>query len=48
MLDGIREAKEAGLAIKINKVALKKTNQDELNKFIQWCGDEGFDLTLLR
>ena len=47
VLDGIREAKEAGLAIKINKVALKKTNQDELNKFIQWCGDEGFDLTFI-
>jgi cyclic pyranopterin phosphate synthase len=47
VLDGIREAKKAGLAIKINKVALKKTNQDELNKFIQWCGDEGFDLTFI-
>ena len=47
MLDGIQAAKEAGLAIKINKVALKKTNQDELNKFIQWCGDEGFDLTFI-
>ena len=47
VLDGIQEAKEAGLAIKINKVALKKTNQDELNKFIQWCGDEGFDLTFI-
>ena len=47
VLDGIQEAKEAGLAIKINNVALKKTNQDELNKFIQWCGDEGFDLTFI-
>ena len=47
VLEGIQEAKEAGLAIKINKVALKKTNQDELNKFIQWCGDEGFDLTFI-
>ena len=47
VLDGIREAKKACLAIKINKVALKKTNQDELNKFIQWCGDEGFDLTFI-
>ena len=47
VLDGIQEAKEAGLAIKINKVALKKTNQDELNKFIKWCGDEGFDLTFI-
>ena len=47
VLEGIQEAKQAGLAIKINKVALKKTNQDELNKFIQWCGDEGFDLTFI-
>jgi len=47
VLEGIQEAKEAGLAIKINQVALKKTNQDELNKFIQWCGDEGFDLTFI-
>ena len=47
VLEGIQEAKEAGLAIKINKVALKKTNQDELNEFIQWCGDEGFDLTFI-
>ena len=47
VLEGIQEAKEAGLAIKINQVALKKTNQDELNRFIQWCGDEGFDLTFI-
>ena len=26
---------------------MKKTNQDELNDFIQWCGDEGFDLTFI-
>ena len=45
VLEGIQEAKKSGLSIKINKVALKKTNQDELNDFVKWCGDEGFDLT---
>lgn len=47
VLEGIKEAKKAGLTVKINKVALKKTNQDELNKFVQWCGDQGFDLTFI-
>ena len=47
VLEGIQEAKKAGLSIKINKVALKNTNQDELNDFVKWCGDEGFDLTFI-
>ena len=47
VLEGIQEAKKAGLSIKINKVALKETNQDELNDFVKWCGDEGFDLTFI-
>jgi cyclic pyranopterin phosphate synthase len=47
VLEGIQEAKKSGLSIKINKVALKKTNQDELNDFVKWCGDEGFDLTFI-
>jgi len=47
VLEGIKAAKAAGLAIKINTVALKKTNEKELHKFVQWCGDEGFDLTFI-
>jgi len=47
VLKGIKAAKSAGLRIKINTVALRKTNEEELHKFVQWCGDEGFDLTFI-
>jgi len=46
-LDGIFAAKAAGLAIKINAVALKGTNEDELDAMIAWCGEHGFDLCLI-
>ncbi len=44
---GIAAAKAAGLAVKINCVALKGINEDELDRMIAWCGEEGFDLTLI-
>ncbi|MCW5771847.1 MAG: GTP 3',8-cyclase MoaA [Rhodospirillaceae bacterium] len=47
VLDGIAAAKAAGLAIKINAVALKGVNDDELDRLIEWCGAEGHDLTLI-
>jgi len=47
VMDGIDAAVEAGLAIKINAVALKGTNDDELHKMVDWCGGRGFDLTLI-
>jgi GTP 3',8-cyclase len=47
VLTGIQAAKEAGLAVKINTVALKGVNDGELDRLITWCGDEGFDLTLI-
>jgi cyclic pyranopterin phosphate synthase len=47
VLAGIEAAKRAGLAIKINTVALKGVNEDELDRLIGWCGAEGFDLTLI-
>ena len=47
VLDGIAAAKSAGLAIKINAVALKDFNEDEFDTLLKWCGDEGFDLTLI-
>src|ERR1700759_3986099 len=42
VLDGIAAAKAAGLAIKINMVALKGLNDDEIGPMLRWCGDEGF------
>ena len=47
ILLGISEAKAAGLKIKINMVALKKVNEDELDTFVSWCGNQGFDLTFI-
>jgi cyclic pyranopterin phosphate synthase len=47
VLDGIAAAKRVGLAIKINMVALKDLNEDEIEDMLGWCGDQGFDLTLI-
>lgn len=46
-LDGIFAAKAAGLAIKINAVAMKGVNEDEFDAMIGWCGEHGFDLCLI-
>jgi cyclic pyranopterin phosphate synthase len=45
--EGLAAAKDAGLGIKINTVALKGVNEDEIDDLIAWCGREGFDLTLI-
>jgi cyclic pyranopterin phosphate synthase len=46
-LDGIFAAKRAGLAVKINAVALKDVNEHEFDAMIAWCGEHGFDLCLI-
>jgi cyclic pyranopterin phosphate synthase len=46
-LDGIFAAKAAGLAIRINAVALKGVNEDEFDAMLAWCGEHGFDLCLI-
>lgn len=47
VVDGVMAAKQAGLAIKINTVALKGVNEGHLDQMIQWCGLHGFDLCLI-
>jgi len=47
VMAGIAAAKSAGLRVKINMVALKGVNEDEIDRMIAWCGAEGFDLTLI-
>ncbi len=47
VMAGLAAAKAAGLQIKINTVALKGVNDDEFDRMIAWCGDEGFDLTFI-
>src|SRR3954469_17789672 len=45
--DGIFAAKAAGLAIKLNMVALKGVNDDEFDRMVAWCGEHGLDLTII-
>ena len=47
VLRGIDAAQNAGLRVKINAVALKGVNDDELFDLVRWCGDEGHDLTFI-
>jgi cyclic pyranopterin phosphate synthase len=44
---GIAAARAAGLAVKINAVALKGVNEDEIEELIRWAHGEGMDLTLI-
>lgn len=47
VLDGIRAATAAGMQVKINAVALKGFNEDELFAMVDWCAAEGHDLTFI-
>jgi cyclic pyranopterin phosphate synthase len=47
VLAGIDAGARAGLAIKINMVALKGLNEDEIAPMLVWCVERGFDLTLI-
>jgi cyclic pyranopterin phosphate synthase len=47
VLGGIAAAKAAGLHVKINMVALKDLNEDEIAAMARWCAVEGHDLTLI-
>ncbi|WP_439530636.1 GTP 3',8-cyclase MoaA [Pannonibacter sp.] len=47
VMDGIRAAREAGIAVKLNMVALKGVNEDEIVPMLEWAHAEGHDLTLI-
>jgi GTP 3',8-cyclase len=47
VIEGVMAANVAGLKIKINMVALKGVNEDEIDRMIEWCGVHGFDLCLI-
>ncbi|MBL9054010.1 MAG: GTP 3',8-cyclase MoaA [Tabrizicola sp.] len=47
VLEGIAAAKSAGLRVKINAVALKGFNEDELFSLLDWCAAEDHDLTFI-
>ncbi len=47
VLGGIDAAQEAGLKVKINVVALRDINEDEIPSLISWAHGRGFDMTLI-
>ena len=47
VMAGIDAAQAAGLAVKINAVALKGVNEDELPDLVAWAHGRGMDLTLI-
>ena len=47
VLEGIDAALAAGLKIKINAVALKGVNEDEIAPLLEWAHGRGMDLTVI-
>jgi cyclic pyranopterin phosphate synthase len=47
VLAGIEAARDAGLAVKVNMVALKGVNEDEIESMLHWAHGGGMDLTLI-
>lgn len=47
VLEGIDAADRAGLRVKINMVALRGLNEDEILPMAAWCAERGFDLTFI-
>lgn len=47
VLRGIDAAQRAGLKVKINAVALKGVNEDELPSLMEWAHGRGMDLTII-
>ncbi|HEY2836405.1 MAG TPA: GTP 3',8-cyclase MoaA [Rhizomicrobium sp.] len=47
VMAGIEAAAKAGLAVKINAVALKGLNQDEIPELMRWSHAQGFGFTLI-
>ncbi len=47
VLAGIESATAAGLAVKVNAVALRGVNDGEIHDLVTWCGARGHDLTFI-
>jgi len=47
VLNGIDAALAAGIKIKINTVALKDFNEDELEEIVKWCANRKMDRTFI-
>lgn len=47
VLQGIAAAKEAGLKVKLNTVALKDLNEEEIPFLVEWAHAQGHEMTLI-
>ena len=47
VMEGIDAAQAAGLRVKINAVALKDLNEDEIPRLLEWAHGRGMDMTLI-
>ena len=47
VMAGLEAAKEVGLQIKLNAVALKGVNEYELPDMVEWAGSQNFDMTII-
>jgi GTP 3',8-cyclase len=47
VLAGVEAARSAGLSVKINAVALKNMNEDEIPSLMEWAHGKGMALTLI-
>ncbi|MBN9566175.1 MAG: GTP 3',8-cyclase MoaA [Alphaproteobacteria bacterium] len=47
VLHGIDAAQDAGLSVKINMVAMKGVNEDEIAPMLEWAHSRGMDMTLI-
>ncbi|MGI8725801.1 MAG: GTP 3',8-cyclase MoaA [Methyloceanibacter sp.] len=47
VMRGIDAADRAGIKVKINAVALRDVNEDEIEGLVRWSHGRGFDLTLI-
>lgn len=47
VLAGVEAAKAAGMKVKINAVALRNENEDEIEDLLVWAHEGGMDLTLI-
>jgi len=47
VLDGIDAAKSAGLKVKLNTVAMRGQNEEEIPSLVNWASSNGMDITLI-
>lgn len=47
VLEGIEAARAAGLAVRVNTVAMAGINDHEFDRLLAWCGERGCDMALI-